>query len=80
MSAEIAGLETQLKQHAGVTRNAEVELKNVKELCVKLDEQKDALMNEMKERDQYRCVVRTFSIIIIIFTCNSNICFNFRSK
>lgn len=79
MTSQIAGLEMQLKQHTSASKNAETELKNVKELCVKLDEQKDALMNEMKERDDYRCVVCT-SLFIFIFRCTTNFCRNFSSR
>lgn len=61
-------MEIQIKQHASINNKTEAELAAVKGLCVKLDEQKDAMMKELNEKEGYRSHVSINSSLFIITT------------
>lgn len=51
MTSQIASLEIQLKQQVLQQDKLEAELASVRDLCVKLDKQKDNLSRELREKD-----------------------------
>ncbi|XP_066998908.2 centrosomal protein of 135 kDa [Anabrus simplex] len=51
LTAHIASLETQMQQHIEQRRKTEADLTAVRDLCVKLDTQKDNMMQQITEND-----------------------------
>lgn len=53
----MASLETQLRQQGEQKHRAEADLTAVRDLCMKLDEQKDTLMAQLDDKDTLKTQV-----------------------
>lgn len=62
----MASLETQLRQQGEQKHRAEADLTAVRDLCMKLDEQKDTLMAQLDDKDSLKTQVKNIYIIFLI--------------
>lgn len=53
----MASIETQLRQQGEQRHRAEADLTAVRDLCMKLDQQKDALMQQLDDKDALKTQV-----------------------
>lgn len=53
----MASIETQLRQQGEQRHRAEADLTAVRDLCMKLDQQKDALMQQLGDKDALKTQV-----------------------
>lgn len=60
LTSQIARLETRVDQSSSGKDRLETELASVRDLCVKLDRQKDSLMKQLNEQEQGRTEVSLF--------------------
>lgn len=61
----MASLETQLRQQGEQKHRAEADLTAVRDLCMKLDEQKDTLMAQLDDKDSLKTQVNIYIIFVI---------------
>ncbi|GJQ82870.1 hypothetical protein Trydic_g2608 [Trypoxylus dichotomus] len=54
LTSQIARMETRIVQQTATTDKLEAELESVKDLCVKLDKQKDSLIKQLDEKETAR--------------------------
>lgn len=62
LTSQVSGLERQLDHYKLQQERTESDLSAVRDLCMKLDKQKDTLMKELTEKDEQKSQV---SIIMI---------------
>ncbi|XP_076297587.1 uncharacterized protein LOC143217320 isoform X2 [Lasioglossum baleicum] len=54
LTQNVASMETQLRQHGDQRQRAESDLTAVRDLCMKLDQQKDTLMHQLDDKDSLK--------------------------
>ncbi|XP_076646468.1 uncharacterized protein LOC143355509 isoform X2 [Halictus rubicundus] len=54
LTQNVASMETQLRQHGEQRQRAESDLTAVRDLCMKLDQQKDTLMHQLDDKDSLK--------------------------
>lgn len=72
LTSQVASLEVQLKSKDKILEKVEVELKSTKDLCVKLDEQKDNLYKQLNEKQHFAVQVNAFfsnDVFNYVFKC-----------
>lgn len=72
LTQSVANLETQLRQQIEQRHRAEADLMAVRDLCVKLDQQKDTLMEQLGDKDTVKTHVNLltpFCSFPISFMC-----------
>lgn len=57
MTQNVASMETQLRQQGEQKHRAEADLTAVRDLCMKLDQQKDVLMQQLDDKDTLKAQV-----------------------
>lgn len=53
-------METQLRQQTEQRQRAEADLSAVRDLCIKMDQQKDSLMQQLEDKDVTKTQVKIF--------------------
>lgn len=53
-------METQLRQQTEQRQRAEADLSAVRDLCIKMDQQKDLLMQQLEDKDVTKTQVKIF--------------------
>lgn len=63
LTSQVASLEIQMKQGSSQSDRINSDLKQMKDLCLKLDHEKDELRRELRNRDDQRQMVSKINII-----------------
>lgn len=69
-------METQVVQYTATNDKLEAELSSMKELCLKLDRQKDSLLKQLRDNETSKDQVsknRLTSPLVCIILCNAGI-------
>lgn len=66
LTSQVASLEIQMKQGYSQSDRINTELKQMKDLCLKLDHEKDELRHELRNRDDQRLMVSKLNIFNLI--------------
>lgn len=62
LTSQVSGLERQLDHYKLQQERTESDLSAVRDLCMKLDKQKDTLMKELTEKDEQKSQVSIMMI------------------
>ncbi|XP_015181799.1 PREDICTED: centrosomal protein of 135 kDa [Polistes dominula] len=54
LTQSVASMETQLRQQTDQRQRAEADLSAVRDLCIKMDQQKDSLMQQLEDKDMMK--------------------------
>ena len=70
LTQNVASLETQMRQLEDQKVRAESDLNAVRDLCLKLDQQKDGLMQQLEQNESLKSQVEDSFIFILFFFQN----------
>lgn len=67
LTQSVASMETQLRQQSEQKLRAEADLMTIRDLCVKLDQQKDALLEQLGDKNASKAHVNSLTSRLVCF-------------